>query len=410
MEEPTFLAPDAPQDVSVFPEEVSFALDPATTAALSATAKDAGATVSSLVQAAWAVFLNAFTGQDTVVFGVTVSGRPADVPGVEDTVGLFINTIPVPVGLAGNPTLRELLRQVQDRQTRLLEQHHTPLTELHRLTGHDQLFDTLVVYENYPYDEEQLEQAQERAGLRIGELSGRDSTHYPLTLAVNPGPEAAGLDLALEYRPDVFGRATLDRFVDVFTAVLQGIAADPEQRVSDLVLLPERDRADVLGWQAGPEVAVPALTLDALVRRQVEATPAGTAVVDDQGNELTYAEFDARVNAVARVLMDRGVQVGDRVAVRLPRSVDLVVTLAAVLRAGAAYVPIDPEYPAERVAAIVEDATPVLLIEDVVQVVSGTAEVPVLSRVVSELDTAYVIFTSGTTGRPKGVAVSIGRS
>uniref|UniRef100_UPI002FCD7B87 amino acid adenylation domain-containing protein n=1 Tax=Kineosporia rhizophila TaxID=84633 RepID=UPI002FCD7B87 len=406
VEEPTFLAPDAPQDVSVFPEEVSFALDPATTAALSATAKDAGATVSSLVQAAWAVFLNAFTGQDTVVFGVTVSGRPADVPGVEDTVGLFINTIPVPVGLAGNPTLRELLRQVQDRQTRLLEQHHTPLTELHRLTGHDQLFDTLVVYENYPYDEEQLEQAQERAGLRIGELSGRDSTHYPLTLAVNPGPEAAGLDLALEYRPDVFGRATLDRFVDVFTAVLQGIAADPEQRVSDLVLLPERDRADVLGWQAGPEVAVPALTLDALVRRQVEATPAGTAVVDDQGNELTYAEFDARVNAVARVLMDRGVQVGDRVAVRLPRSVDLVVTLAAVLRAGAAYVPIDPEYPAERVAAIVEDATPVLLIEDVVQVVSGTAEVPVLSRVVSELDTAYVIFTSGTTGRPKGVAVS----
>ncbi|WP_285601893.1 non-ribosomal peptide synthetase, partial [Kineosporia sp. NBRC 101731] len=421
VEEPTLLAPEASPDVSLFPEEVSFGLDLATSAALTTVAMDAGATMSSLVQAAWAVFLNAFTGQDTVVFGVTVSGRPADVIGVENTVGLFINTLPVPVDLAGNPTLAELLRQVQDRHTRLLDQHHTPLTDLHRLTGHEQLFDTLVVYENYPYDETGLGQAQERAGLSIREMSGRDSTHYPLSLTANPGPV---LDLTIEYRPDVFDRVRVQRFIEVFTAVLQGIAADPRQRVSDLVVMPGRDQDGVARWQAGPTVAVPSLTLDALVRRQVAATPAGVALVDDEGAELSYADFDLRVNALAGLMVDRGVRVGDRVAVLLPRSADLVVTLAAVLRAGAAYVPIDPDYPLERVAAILQDSAPTLLIttSGAVQVPAAAvvvldsadtraalvngAVVPVLSRAVSELDTAYVIFTSGTTGRPKGVAVS----
>nr|MDT0666731.1 condensation domain-containing protein [Micromonospora sp. DSM 115978] len=158
-------------NVSLFPEEMPFSLDSETSAALNTVALDADATVSSLVQAAWGVFLNAFTGQDTVVFGITVSGRPAELIGAEDTVGLFINTIPVPVSLTGNPTLTGLLRQVQDRQTRLLDQHHTPLTDLHRLTGHDQLFDTLVVYENYPYDEDGLGEAHKRAGLSISEMA-----------------------------------------------------------------------------------------------------------------------------------------------------------------------------------------------------------------------------------------------
>ncbi|TCJ30977.1 amino acid adenylation domain-containing protein, partial [Parafrankia sp. BMG5.11] len=193
------------------------------------------------------------------------------------------------------------------------------------------------------------------------------------------------------------------------------------------------DAGSVGVWSVGAGVVVPAVTVDGLIRDQVARTPGAVAVVDDaDGAELAYAQFDVRVNALARLLTERGVTVGGRVAVALPRSADLVTALAAVLRAGAAYVPVDPGYPAERVTAILQDSgarvaitdgataaaqagvftaagvVTVVLDENAVrgQVEHGASDAPVLSRPVTPGDTAYVIFTSGTTGRPKGVALS----
>ncbi len=235
---------------------------------------------------------------------------------------------------------------------------------------------------------------------------------------LNLADTTQGLDGFLTYSTEVLDRVMVDRFVEVFTAVLQAIVTDAQQQISESLLLSAQDRKAVAQWQAGPVIPVPAATLDALVQRQTEQTPDATALVDADGAELTYAQFDARVNSLAAVLVRRGVSVGDRVAVLLPRSSDLVVSLAAVLRAGAAYVPIDPDYPGGRIMAIIEDASPSLLIttpESVVTVATSVlrldgelepADAPVLSRSVLESDTAYVIFTSGTTGRPKGVAVS----
>ncbi len=226
-----------------------------------------------------------------------------------------------------------------------------------------------------------------------------------------------GFRLDLASSDPAFSREAVRSYFADFTEFLtQLVSQDSAQPMVHLDVLSERDRAAVASWQGGPTADVPAVTLDDLVRAQVAATPTGTALVDDRGVELSYAEFDGRVNALAAVMVAGGVRTGDRVAVLLPRSGDLVVALAAVLRAGAAYVPIDPEYPAERVAAILADATPSLLVTDR----AYDAEVPVL-RLDAELpdsetvavnrpligsDTAYVIFTSGTTGRPKGVAVS----
>ncbi|MGP5623426.1 condensation domain-containing protein, partial [Candidatus Corynebacterium faecigallinarum] len=174
-----------------FPECLDHELTAVLTDRLTTTARDNAVTLSTLVQSAWATTLNAMTGQNTVTFGTTVSGRPTDIDGIEKAVGLFINTLPVPVTFTGNPTCTSVLHQVQGTNTRLLDHHHTPLTDLQKIVGVGDLFDTLVAYENYPVSPDTL--AAKNAtdgtsgGLSVVEFSGRDSTHYPITIAVLPG-------------------------------------------------------------------------------------------------------------------------------------------------------------------------------------------------------------------------------
>ncbi len=212
------------------------------------------------------------------------------------------------------------------------------------------------------------------------------------------------------------------------------LATAPDTRVGDLDVLTDADRDNITTWSVGEELDIPAgVTLDSLLVDQAHATPTATALIDDAtGTELSYAQFTARVNALAGLLADRGVDVGDRVAVAVHRSLDLPVVLAAIIRAGGIYVPVDPEYPAERVSYILADAAPVLLVPDAattppprevfptpgVPVVPidapavqsvlapGVSPPPVLSRPLTPADGAYVIYTSGTTGRPKGVAIT----
>ncbi|TGD36260.1 condensation domain-containing protein, partial [Brevibacterium aurantiacum] len=317
VEEPTLIAPET-GTLTGFPDETRFTLDAGVTTRLGETAQSTGATLSTLVQAAWGVFLNTLTGQETVVFGTTVSGRPAEIDGIEDTVGLFINTIPTPITLAPDVTLEQLLSGLQEQNTGLLEDHHVSLPELHRLTGLSPLFDTLVVYENYPIDEESL--ALGITGLDVSGIEGRDSTHYPITLEVIPGRELA---FQLSFAVEVFDRATVDRFATVFTRILHAFAGNPTVRVADLDVLPTHELDQVRGWATGDGLVIPAgVTLDSLLRDQAAATPDAVAVVSDDGQELTYHQFDTRINRFARLLGQHGVAVGDRIGVLLPRSTD----------------------------------------------------------------------------------------
>ncbi|MEV5243640.1 condensation domain-containing protein, partial [Streptomyces cinnamoneus] len=355
--EPTLLAgSSASQDVTL-PDRHVVELSERHTANLLAQARRLGITANTAVQTAWALLLGHLTGRNDVTFGATVSGRPADIPGIESMVGLFINTLPVRVHLDPAEGLGDLMARVQQQQTDLLPHHHIGLNDVQRITGHSELFDTIVVFENYPVSNNALQ--QDNRGLHMVNGTSRDATHYPLSLITVQTD--TGFELRLDYRPDVFDRKAVAAIGDQLHRTLVMLAEQTEIPTGHVELLPSGERARVLGeWSATDREVEPG-TLPDMFEAQVARTPDATAVVFED-HSLTYTELDTAANRLAHELMARGVKPGDFVAVAAPRSLELVTALYAVLKAGAAYVPVDPDYPAERIGWILEDARPALVL------------------------------------------------
>ncbi|GGK04495.1 hypothetical protein GCM10010123_38050 [Pilimelia anulata] len=404
--EPAMVAPAAGTRPPIRPDRVAVTLSAEETAGLDAVARRYGVTVNAIVQLAWGTVLSRLLGRPDVVFGTTVSGRPADLPGVEGMVGLFINTVPVRVTLRPAEPVGAALRRIRDEQAALLAHQHLGLAAIQRRTG--ELFDTLAVFENYPFDAAAVEEPV--PGLRLSPVSDSDAAHYPLGLTVLPGER---IELHLDYRPDVFGRAHVERIAAGARHVLRRIAADPEQPTGRLGLLggPERD-AVLRDWNATG--TYPLTTLPAEFARLAAAQPDAEAVVCGDVS-LTYAALAARTERLAAALQAAGVGPEDVVAVAVPRGVDLVVALLAVLRAGGAYLALDPDYPDDRIALMVDDARPVCAVATPdlaarlgdlpVVPVDAAPDRPLAPVALRPEHPAYVIHTSGSTGRPKGVVV-----
>ncbi|WP_179079381.1 amino acid adenylation domain-containing protein [Streptomyces rectiverticillatus] len=384
-------------------------LDGAASARIDAVARQHGLTVNVVVQLAWAVLLGALTGRDDVVFGATVSGRPAELPGSEHIVGLLINTVPVRVRLDPRRPVAECLAGLRAQQLSMLEHQHADLTRLQSIAGHAELFDTVVVFENYPIDEDALRDLV--PGLELRDVQGRDGTHYPLTLIAMQ--DRGRLRLRLDHSADLFDEEGARRLLDRLAALLGRITTSPQARLGQLDLLLPDERQEPEGTAASPApVALPAL-FEAQVRRR----PAAPALTFGD-TTLSYGELNARANRLARLLVARGAGPERLVALVLPRSSDLVVAVLAVLKSGAGYLPLDPAHPQERLRQVLADAAPVLVVTggplDVPHpqlVLDGTdpaASYPSddLGRAVHPGSVAYVIYTSGSTGAPKGVVVS----
>ncbi|POM23361.1 Dimodular nonribosomal peptide synthase [Actinomadura rubteroloni] len=410
LDEPSLVAPEAAGLPPVPPERAVTALDERLAKKLTRVARRHGATLSTLLQAAWGVVLGRTLGRDDVVFGATVSGRPPELPGVEQMIGLFINTLPVRVRFRPGDTLGDLLERLQDEQTELLPHHHLGLTDIQRAAGHGgPLFDTMTVLENYPFDPDAMDGSLN--GVRITAADAYDATHFPLSFVAAPGPE---LQLRLHYRPDVYARDTAEALLARVRRVLEAVAADPGTPIGALALAGPGDLAALAAWNATGTAGRPG-TLADLFAERAAATPDAVALVAGD-TALTYAELDARAARLAGELAARGAGPEDRVAVVLPRVPEIVVAILAAHKAGAAYVPIDPAYPAERIAYMLDDARPVLTVTagDLVPDAPGRLALddprddapPAPPSGVRPGNTAYVIYTSGSTGRPKGVAVS----
>ncbi|WP_344096028.1 amino acid adenylation domain-containing protein, partial [Streptomyces stramineus] len=418
LDEPTRVAPAAAGEPAL-PERVALELSPELTGRLTATARSHRLTMSTLVQGAWAAVLGGLTGRDDVVFGTTVSTRPAELPGSEAMVGLFINTIPVRARLDRERSLLENLVRFQDEQTSLLPHQYLGLGRIQQLAGLGDLFDTTTVFENYPMGAGDDDGTV--AGLRLTEADGRDATHYALNLVGDLAGDR--LNLRLDYRADRFDRRTAQDIATRVRRLLESAVTEPAAPLGRVDLVGEEERALLLGEGDATAHPVPATTLPALFAAQAARTPGATAVVCED-TTLTYAELDERADRLAALLAERGAGPERLVALALPRSADMVVALLGVLKSGAAYLPVDPGHPRDRVAFTLTDAAPltVLTTADTAAVLDGL-DVPLLVLDSEETRAAlaaprpaapaaalpshpaYAIYTSGSTGRPKGVLV-----
>ena len=388
-----------------------------TTRALSELARSCHTTVNTVLQAAWAQLLMWLTGQHDVAFGTAVSGRPAEVVGADSMVGLLINTVPVRAHITAATTTADLLDQLHSANNDTREHQHLALSEIHRITGHDQLFDTVFVYENYPIDTAALSGIN---GLAITEFTGRESTHYPLTMAARPGNE---LGLRVEFDTDVFDAASIEALIERLQRVLVAMTADPTRRLSSVDVLDEAEHArlDEIGNRAVlTQPAAAPVSIPVLFAEQVARAPEAVAVTFE-GRSLTYRQLEEAANRLAHLLAGQGVGPGECVALLLERSAEAVVAMLAVLKTGAAYLPIDPALPAARIGFMVADAAPIAAITtaglaerlDGFDVVVIDVDDPAVDTQPSTAlpapgpdDIAYLIYTSGTTGTPKGVAIT----
>ncbi|KAB0788936.1 amino acid adenylation domain-containing protein, partial [Pseudomonas aeruginosa] len=393
-------------------------LDPQTTRQLASFAQGQKVTLNTLVQAAWALILQRHCGQETVAFGATVAGRPAELPGIEAQIGLFINTLPVIAAPQPQQSVADYLQGMQALNLALREHEHTPLYDIQRWAGHggEALFDSILVFENFPVAEA-LRQAP--ADLEFSTPSNHEQTNYPLTLGVTLGER---LSLQYVYARRDFDAADIAELDRHLLHLLQRMAETPQAALGELALLDAGERQEALrDWQA-PLEALPRGGVAAAFAHQAASAPEAIALVC--GDEyLSYAELDMRAERLARGLRARGVAAEALVAIAAERSFDLVVGLLGILKAGAGYLPLDPNYPAERLAYMLRDSGARWLIcqetlaerlpcpAEVERLPLETAAWPAsadtrpLPEVAGETQ-AYVIYTSGSTGQPKGVAVS----
>ncbi|MFD7130753.1 condensation domain-containing protein [Streptomyces sp. NPDC059894] len=354
LDEPSLLAPGAPDRPDGRPERLVRDLSERDTAALTAAARTHGVTVSTVLQGLWAVLLGRLTGRDDVVLGATVSGRDADVPGIDTMVGLFINTLPVRVRLRPAEPLAALLARLQSEQSTLLDHQHLGLADIQRAAGHPVLFDTLLVFESYPIDDVGIARALGPDGPRMTAVSVDDATHYPLTLTALPGDR---LTLTLAHRPPAVDRAAAERVAAGLLRLIRTFTKDAGRPVAGVDLLAEdehRARRERAARTARP---LPHPTVRALLDDQAARTPHAPAVLHGD-TTLTYARLHARADRLAAVLTGRGAGPESLVGVALPRGTDLVTALLAALKAGAAVLPVDPAHPRERIALTLDEARP----------------------------------------------------
>jgi amino acid adenylation domain-containing protein len=390
-------------------------------AALREVARRRRLTLNTMVQGAWALLLAQESSRDDVAFGVTVAGRPADLPGVESIAGPFLNTLALRVEVAPEHRLHGWLAALQEQQVAARRHEHAPLVEVQRWSGLPAgvaLFDHILVFENVALPEEAVRPV---AGLKIVEEAASALTNYPLNVIVLPGSEIV---LSLRWDAARCDAPEMVRLLERLARVLTAFAGDGDPRLGELPLLLPAERQELLHEWSDTAAAFPReATVHDLFARQA-ARRSGAVAVELDENKVTWDELRDRAGQLARRLVAWGVRPEERVGVLAERSPDVIATLLGILQAGGAYLPLDPALPAERLAWMLRDAGASRLVArgvprielpaglQLLDLESGApapAPAPApnieLPRVPAEA-LAYVMYTSGSTGTPKGVAVT----
>ncbi len=387
---------------------------------LQARAQQLRVTINTVIQGVWALLLHTYTGNEHIVYGVTVSGRPEDLERVEDRIGIYTNLNPLHAVLVRDMATGDWLQQLQCQQLQSREYQHSAINDIQRLAGvAGDWFDSILTFENYPLNEMI---ASRQWAFRIDAVEKYESTtNYPMSIRVIPGKET---DIQFVYKSSLLSEAWVTQICGHFKEVLFTIMEGRADKIGDIRLLGRREQEQLTGsFSRGEQVAVPGnSTILNLFAAQVAATPGKTAL-SFEGEKISYRELDERSSVLARYLLTVGVYAHDKVPVCMGRSAGFIISLFAILKAGAVYVPIDPAYPAERIAFMLRDTEATVVITDTTTAVTlptALAKIipgAVLANVAADMlpplpeppqpkQLAYIIYTSGSTGTPKGVMIS----
>jgi len=398
--------------------EKTLSLSTELTNSIRACAKREHLTLSTLLQGAWAILLSRYSASSDVVFGITVSGRPYDLPEIESLVGLLINTLPVRVKLSAAESSLTCLKQIQRSVASALEYEYCSLKQIQNWSEvpfNLPLFETLLVFENFAGSGSSfaLDGPVEVSSTQLSR------TNYPLTLVVNPAEE---LRLQIVYHRNRFADEVIDRMLAHLANILADLVSDVKQPLRSVTMLTAAETQKLLVDFNDTAKEFSADVVTRIFERQVELTPDAIAIVQE-AETLTYAELNARANRLAHYLKQLGVGAESLMGICLPRSPEMVVAVLAILKAGGAYVPLDPAYPKDRLAFMLADSNVAVLITRTAlaqqsfeykgKLVCLDAEVEAIAENVAEnlsaaaqpADAAYVIYTSGSTGKPKGTLI-----
>ncbi len=394
--------------------------------ALRAVARQHQLTLNTLFQGAWALVLAAYSGEEDILFGATVSGRPAQVDGADSMVGLFINTLPVRVKVPPEARLIPWLKELQGRQGELRQYEYSPLVQIQgwsQVPRELPLFESILVFENYPVGESLAQQGQ---SLKISDVRSFEKTNYPLTVVAAPGRQ---IMLQIAYDVPRFEPDAIQRMLHHLRSALRAALEDSDQRLSQIQILSNEERQRLLVEWNGTDAKLPQnQCVHHLFAAQAEKS-ADTIAAIFESEQLTYRQLNQKANQLAHYLMKSGIEPDAPVGLCLERSSDVLVGMLGILKAGGCYVPLDPSYPSERLAFMLEDSgasilltqehlisdfrnpqseirnlTMIRLDSDWPTIAQESEDDPLAS--VSPDNLAYIIYTSGTTGRPKGTMVS----
>jgi amino acid adenylation domain-containing protein len=384
---------------------------------LKALSEETNATLFMTLLAAFQVLLWRYTDRHDLLIGTPTAGR--NQVEFERSIGFFVNTVVIRSDLSGNPRFLELIRRVRGIALEAFEHQDAPFLKviealrIPRSLSYSPLFQVMFILQNGP------RQKLELAGVNLEELEfDNETAKFALTLEMRE--EDNGLSCAFEYSTDLIEAETVARMAGHFQSLLEGIVADPGRQLSDLPLMSATERHRlVVEWNDNASDYPRDTCIHELFEKQVERTPAAVALVC-RNRRITYADLNARANQVAHALRQRGVEPGGLVGICVERSIEAVTGLLGILKAGSAYVPMDPAYPSERLSFMVEDSrAPVLLTVQKLldRVPPGVSEIICIDAdlgggveasnnpgvLVDPQTPAYVMYTSGSTGRPKGV-------
>jgi amino acid adenylation domain-containing protein len=391
------------------------------TEALQSFARQNRLTLNNLVQATWGLLLSRYSQESDVVFGVTVSGRPPSLLGVESMVGLFINTLPMRVQVSAETKILDLLKDLQAQQIECEQYSYSSLAEIQGwsdIPRGTSLFESILVFESNTL---KTGLKSSNKSLELDNIRGFERTNYPLTVVAVPRQQML---VRISYDTNRFDDGTITRLLGHFQTLLEGIIANPQQRVCQLPLLTKFEKQQLLGdWNNIHENYLQDKCIHQLFEEQVERTPHNVAVVFEN-NSLTYQQLNTRANQLAHYLQELGVKPDTLVGICVERSLEMIVGILGILKAGGAYVPLDPEYPQERLSFMLEDSqvkvlvTQAKLVESIPEhqaqlICLDTDWEKIAQNITSNPENksepenlTYIIYTSGSTGKPKGVLVN----